>query len=76
MPREDSTQTDCLARLGSGTDEEIEASGQQVQTLNQPSITQPVNVMLEQAVEILEWADKVFWYLNEGKLPKDKKNPR
>jgi hypothetical protein len=76
MPREDSTQTDSLARLGWGTNEEIEALGQQVQTMNQPSITQPVNVMLEQAAEIPEWVDKVFWYLNEGKLPEDKKKPR
>jgi hypothetical protein len=45
VPREDNARANSLARLRSGTNEEIEASGQQVQTLQQPFITLLVNVM-------------------------------
>jgi hypothetical protein len=68
-----------LARLGSGTDEEIEASELQVHTLHQPSIIQLVNVMPVQVAkssEFLEWAEEVIQYLKEGKLPEDKKKSR
>jgi hypothetical protein len=71
MPREGNTRADSLVRLGSGTDGEIEASGQQVKTLNQSSITQLVNVMQVQAGKIPEWADEVSRYLKEGKLLED-----
>lgn len=52
MPREGNTRANSLVRQGSGTDEEIEASGQQVKTLNISSITQLVNMMQVQAAEI------------------------
>lgn len=69
VPREDNSRTDSLYKLGSATNEDTEASKLQVQTLHQPSIVQPVNVMSVKVIESLEypeWDDEVIQYLKEG----------
>jgi hypothetical protein len=45
LPLENNTRVDSLARLGSVTDEEIEASDQQVLILTEPSITPTIKVL-------------------------------
>ncbi len=68
LPLENNTRVDSLARLGSVTDEEIEASDQQVLILTEPSITPTIKVLqIEEGIEALEWAKEIIQYLKEGK---------
>jgi ribonuclease HI len=76
VPREANTWVDFLACLRFGTTEEIKASSQQVQSLTQPSITLPINIMQVHDAEFPEWAEEVVWYLKEEKLLEDKKKSR
>jgi hypothetical protein len=64
VPRSDNTQADSLARIGSRTDQEIEASNQKVKVLTQPSIVIPEPVMqINNIYDSPYWAKDVIKYL-------------
>jgi hypothetical protein len=47
-----------------------------IQTLTEPSITQPVKIMQVQVAKTPGWAEEVVQYIKEGKFSKDKKKSR
>jgi hypothetical protein len=73
IPREANTRADELSKIALGTDQEIEASRQQIIVLSEPSITPKVDIMeLDAAPTEPEWATDIIQYLKNGSLPKDK----
>jgi hypothetical protein len=73
IPMEANTAADELSKLASGSDEEIEASDQEVIVLAEPSITPKSDVMeLDTAMVEPEWAADVIQYLKNDLFPEDK----
>jgi hypothetical protein len=75
IPREANVRADELSKIASGTDEEIEASQQQVIVLTELSITPKVNIM-EACTTSNEpkWVTEIIQFLKNGLLPHDKCN--
>jgi hypothetical protein len=66
IPREANTRADERSKLASGTDEEIEASHQQIIILSEPSISPKSEVMeLYVAPTEPEWATDIVQYFKE-----------
>jgi hypothetical protein len=73
ITREANAAADELSKLALGSDQEIEASDQEVIILSKPSIALKSDVMeLDTAPTEPEWAIDVIRYLKNGLLPKDK----
>jgi ribonuclease HI len=71
--KETNTATDELSKLASRSDQEIEASDQEVIVLAEPSIAPKSDVMeLDTAPAEPEWATDVIQYLKNGLLHEDK----
>jgi hypothetical protein len=73
IPREENIQADELSKVASGTYKEIEASGQQIIVLTEPSIIPKINVMEADTMpNEPEWATEIIQFLKNGLLPQDK----
>jgi ribonuclease HI len=77
IPREENVRADALARIGSGSDEEIDASKHKVRVLTKPSINENNDMMhINTEDPSPEWAKGIIQYLKDGNLPEDKKESR
>jgi ribonuclease HI len=77
IPREENVKADALARIGSGSDEEIDASKHKVRVLTKPSIIENNDMMhINTEDPSPEWAKEIIQYLKDGNLPEDKKEAR
>jgi hypothetical protein len=71
--KQDNIQANALSRLGSKTDQKIEASAQEVIIIAKPSIVTRQDMMqVDEAMHDPEWATDVIHYLKSGLLPEDK----
>ncbi|XP_059455029.1 uncharacterized protein LOC132185246 [Corylus avellana] len=77
LPREENSQADALARMGSTTEEEVIAVDHPIQDLTEPSIVQANQVAcIEEREQCPEWGHDILQFLKEGKLPFDNKLAR
>jgi hypothetical protein len=78
IPREENTQADALARVGSATDQEMTVMKRGILVQPQPTIRKTRDLMrigVEEESEP-EWASEVIKYLKKGELPNDKTQSR
>jgi ribonuclease HI len=77
IPREENIRADSLARIGSGSDEEIDISKHKVRVLTDPSILESKDLMqINEEIHNPEWAREITQYLRNGQLPEDKTSSR
>jgi hypothetical protein len=77
IPREEIVRADSLARIGSGSDENMDISKHKVQVLTNPSILESEDLMqINGKTHNPEWAKEIIQYLKNGQLPEDKNSLR